>query len=48
MRRRRRQIQANRIKDDAYILNLLRFREPFRILFSGFGTYLLEYKEHEA
>ena len=48
MRRRRRQIQANRIKDDAYILSLLRFREPFRILFSGFGTYLLEYKEHEA
>jgi GT2 family glycosyltransferase len=40
--RRRRQIQANRIKDDAYILSLLHFREPFRILFSGVDAFLLE------
>jgi len=42
MFRRRRQIQANRIKDDTYIRSLLRFREPFRIFLSGFGAFLLE------
>jgi GT2 family glycosyltransferase len=42
MFRRRREIQARRVEDDAYIFSLLRFREPLRILFLDLERFCIE------